>query len=48
MKNWEKPRVEIVDFGDTGFGIQNKEIPDSEKTFNRDAQCWEQLFGEKS
>lgn len=52
MKDWEKPRLETVDFSDTGFGPNNKTIPDSEKSFLYDEEVggygWVQQYGEVS
>lgn len=51
MKMWKKPRLELVDFSDTGFGPNNDTVPDSELTHVFDPERgwgWERQFGEAS
>nr|WP_155959518.1 hypothetical protein [[Eubacterium] cellulosolvens] len=51
MKDWEKPRLEAVDFSDTGYGPHNEKVPDSELTQEYDPERgfgWYQLYGEAS
>ena len=52
MKKFVVADIEALDLNETAFGLYNKEIPDSEKTFKfveeEGGWGWVQEFGETS
>ena len=50
MKKWNPAKIETIEISETAFGLDNPNIPDSEKTqveINGE-KGWQQLYGENN